>query len=95
MVGSVAGGRVAGTWEAAMTRLADLLEAIRQHPAFPELLEQIRAPRQPRFRSSILDREQAEELKNFTYKSAYLAGRRDQHNQWVALLTGECPKEVE
>ena len=68
--------------------LAHLLVELRQHPAFPELL-QVEAPRLPRFRPS-----QAEEAAKAHATWVYQSGRRDQHDYWLALLTGQATKEA-
>jgi hypothetical protein len=64
--------------------LAALLEGVRQHPGYPELLEAVEAPRLPRFRIS----QSADPNKTFAVW-AYQSGRRDQHELWLALLTGK------
>ena len=67
--------------------LHQLLEDLRQHPAFPDLKKAVAAPQLPRFKIS-----QAVEPDQAFAAWAYNSGKRDQHDAWLALLTGEVPK---
>ncbi len=67
--------------------LRALLVDLRQHPAFPVLLRAIQAPQLPRFRTS-----QAQQPDQAFASWAYVSGKRDQHDAWLALLTGQAPK---
>lgn len=73
--------------------LKDILLKIRQHPALNLLLEQISKPEVPRFSMGAYDRFGS--LESFGVRTAYMAGRRDQHNAWLTLLTGEVKKETD
>ena len=68
--------------------LVDLLAHLRQHPAFPDLLTAVEVQRLPRFKTS-----QAQDPHKAFGLYAYHSGRRDQHDAWLTLLTGEAPKE--
>lgn len=63
--------------------LQHLLEGLRAHPAFPELLKAIPAPKLRRFKIS-----QAQEAEKARAEWVYLSGRCDHHDQWTSLLTG-------
>ena len=71
------------------SNLAALLRELRQHPAFLELLEAVELPRLPRFKPS-----QAEEAAKAHATWVYQSGRRDQHDNWLTLLTGHSVKEI-
>lgn len=64
--------------------LKALLLDLRQHPHFPLLLEAIPKPALPRFKIS-----QAQEVEKARANWIYRSGQADQHEMWLALLTGE------
>jgi hypothetical protein len=64
--------------------VAALLADLRQHPAFPDLLTAVEAPRLRRFKHS-----QAGEVEKARALWIYTSGRCDQHDDWLALLTGQ------
>ena len=65
--------------------LQALVMELRQHPAFPELLKRIEPPPIPRFRHS-----QASEVEKARAEWIYASGKRDQHDLWLSVLTGEA-----
>ena len=64
--------------------LAHLLETLRQHPGFPELLKEIPEPQLPRFKIS-----QAAEAEKARAQWIYESGRIANHEQWIGFLTGK------
>lgn len=68
--------------------LADLLFRIRQHAAFPELLEAVERPRLRTFNPA---RDVDLEISRNSW--VYTSGRIKQHNDWVLFLTGQV-KEI-
>lgn len=72
------------------TPLQELLFRVRQHPAFPELLRLVQAPRSPRYRPSRPDHPD-----KATADFAYHSGKLDQHEMWLAMLTGRDPARDE
>ena len=66
--------------------LKSLLLDLRQHPAFPEFLKAVEAPRLPRYRPSMDYRQE-----KFSADTIYHSGKRDQHDMWLGFLTGEAP----
>lgn len=64
-----------------------LLIDIRQHPAFRDLLKSVEAPQITQFRLK-----DAEQIETARAKWIYQSGRKDQHEAWLHLLTGEAPK---
>jgi hypothetical protein len=68
--------------------LSLLLDQVRQHPAFPELLKAVQAPALPQFRAS-----QAAEVEKARAEWIFSSGKKQQHDMWLALLTGKPPKE--
>ena len=68
--------------------LEALLAELRQHPAFQELLKAVHRPQPPQFKVS-----QAQEADAFGALAIYASGKRAQHEMWLALLTGQPPKE--
>lgn len=65
-------------------RLQSLLMDLRQHPAFPELVKAVEMPKLPRFKRSQAQAVEAERS-NWIFQS----GKREQHESWLALLTGQ------
>lgn len=63
--------------------LADLLVRIRQHPGFRELLAYVPVPEMPRYRPS-----KGGDLESIGASMAYASGARDEHERWIAFLTG-------
>lgn len=63
---------------------------IRQHPLFPELLKAVPAPKIRRFRKS-----EAAEAEKARAEWIYLSGKCDQHDAWLALLTGQAPDALQ
>lgn len=63
--------------------LASLLFEIRQHPAFPELLNAVERPRAPRFKPN-----GAETAEQFGAKAIYASGAQAQHDAWIQFLSG-------
>jgi hypothetical protein len=72
------------------SNLAALLGELRHHPAFPELVAAVECPRLPRFKVS-----QADEAAKAHATWVYQSGRRDQHDYWLALLTGQAKETNE
>lgn len=70
--------------------LRSLLEDIRQHGAFPELLSLMAKPRLHTFRLS-----EAEKSETARARWIYESGQLAQHNLWLELLTGVKPSEQE
>ena len=68
--------------------LKDLFRTMREHPGFNELISQIPPPSIPRFTTAKI----AESDKTYI-ELIFKSGKREQHNQWLALLTGKPPKE--
>ncbi len=69
-------------------QLDELLFTIRQHPAFPELLNAIGAPDIKPFRpSGRPDEQYADHI--------YRSGRRVQHESWRQFLIGEPTSQQE
>ena len=64
-------------------RLDALLFTIRQHPGFREFLTAVAPPEMPRYRPS-----KGGDLETLGAAMAYASGARDQHEAWLALLTG-------
>lgn len=62
--------------------LAALLFNIRQHPGFKELLTAVAPPEMPRYRPS-----KGGDLETLGAAMAYASGAKDQHENWIALLT--------
>lgn len=60
--------------------LKDLLERMREHPSFPELLKAVEPPDLKRFRLSADSQSQKDE---FVFRS----GRIQQHELWQEFLT--------
>lgn len=69
--------------------LKDLLFKVRQHPAFQELLEAVEAPRTPRYRPS-----KGKDVPTLGAETIYASGALDQHDRWIALLTGQASQET-
>jgi hypothetical protein len=69
--------------------VAALLADLRQHPNFPDLLKAVEVPRLPRFRIS-----QAAEVEKARAEWIYKSGQRNQHDAWLAFLTGEAQQET-
>jgi len=63
--------------------LAALLETLRHHPAFPELLKAIQEPQLPHFKIS-----EAAAVETARAKWIFESGRRDYYNYVMTLLTG-------
>lgn len=68
--------------------LKDLLKIIREHPGFDELLTKLQAPRTPRFTAGKIG-----EHEQFLIETIFKSGKREQHSQWLSLLTGK-PQET-
>lgn len=68
--------------------LESLLNIVRNHPGFPELLNAVETPRIPKFRPSRADNVE-EERARWIHQS----GRRDQHDRWLLILTGKAPDD--
>lgn len=64
--------------------VAALLADLRQHPAFPLLLKAVETPQLPRFKAS-----QAQEAEKARATWIYQSGKKDQHDAWLFLLTGQ------
>jgi hypothetical protein len=69
--------------------LKSLLFQIRQHPAFPELLKSVETPRLPRYRRS-----KGADVPAMGAEIIYASGALDQHESWIALLTGRTSQET-
>jgi hypothetical protein len=63
---------------------AALLADLRQAQGFLELLKALETPRLPRFKAS-----QAQEAEKARATWIYESGRLDQHERWLAFLTGK------
>lgn len=70
--------------------LQSLLLEIRQHPAFPEMLKMVPEPRLSRFRRS-----SATKPDEAFAQWAYESGALNQHELWLANLTGTDLTEKE
>ena len=70
--------------------LTSLLLDLRQHPAFKEFLAENPVPPLPRFKRS-----QAVEVERARAEWIYQSGKRDQHDVWIAFLTGQVPEREE
>lgn len=68
--------------------LQDLLERMREHPAFPELLKQVDAPMLPAFK------EGEDPLRQFS-SFAFRSGARRQDSIWRQFLTSFVPSQQE
>lgn len=66
--------------------LQSLLADLRQHPAFPELLKAVETPIVPRFRKS-----KAGSVEEARAEWIHQSGKREQHDLWLAILTGKVP----
>lgn len=66
--------------------LKDLLDYMRQHPAFPELLKAVPAPAVRNFKLSEAERADAQ-----TAQWIYRSGQTAMHEQWRFLLTDYDP----
>jgi hypothetical protein len=64
--------------------LASLINDLRQHPAFPDLIAAIPAPTIPRFRVS-----QAAEVEKARAAWIFESGKQAQHDLWLTILTGK------
>ena len=70
--------------------LIDLLHLIRGHASFPELLKAVERPRISPFRPSDADKPEESRAK-WILESGKLAN----HEQWIAMLTGNSTSEQE
>jgi hypothetical protein len=70
--------------------LIAMLRDLRQHPAYPELLKALPRPQLRRFRIS-----QAQEAEKARAEWIYLSGQAEQHDKWLALLTGQAPEPLQ
>jgi hypothetical protein len=70
-------------------QLKDLLFRIRQHPGFQELLHTLEPPGLPRYRKS-----KALDVATMGAETIYASGALDQHERWIALLTGQASQET-
>lgn len=61
--------------------LKALLQELRQHHAFSELLEAVEVPRFPRWRKG-------DAARDFGEQAIHAQGAQEQHERWLALLTG-------
>lgn len=66
-----------------MNPLDDLLFAIRQHPAFQELLKSVEAPKVRPFTPK-----DAAQIEQSRAQWIYESGQLKQHQNWIARLTG-------
>lgn len=66
--------------------LKSLLADLRQHPGFPELLKAVETPQIPRFRKS-----RAGDVESARAEWIHQSGKREQHEMWLAFLTGKVP----
>lgn len=66
--------------------LQNLLETMREHPAFPELLKAVDLPPMKPFRPG-----QATDIQ--TSEWIYRSGRQAQHDRWIGVLTNYVPRE--
>lgn len=64
--------------------LQSLLFDLRQHAAFPELLKAVEFPPLKTYKPSSGD-----DLQQTGAKFAHYSGRKDQHDNWLAFLTGD------
>ena len=64
--------------------LKDLFRIMREHPGFPELLSLVPPPSLPKFTTAKIA-ESEKTCIEWIFKSA----KREQHNQWLSLLTGK------
>lgn len=64
--------------------LKDLFRKMREHPGFPELLSRIPQPTLPKFTTAKIAESEKVYIE-WIFKSA----KREQHNQWLSLLTGK------
>lgn len=69
--------------------LENLLQGLRQHPAFPELLAAVSRPQLPRFKVS-----QVASAHEANAKWIYESGRLAAHEAWVATLTGKPASDL-
>jgi hypothetical protein len=67
--------------------LSDLLDYMRQHPCFPELLKSIEPPALLPFKRS-----QAGETEAQTSDWIYRSGQRAMHDAWRSVLIGSDPQ---
>jgi hypothetical protein len=65
-----------------------LLEDIRQHPAFPELLKAVSCPPMPRFKPN-----SPESTEIMGSKFLFASGQADQHERWLTFLRGTTQQE--
>lgn len=63
--------------------LKALLVVMRQHPGFQELLKALEPQPLPRYRVS-----KGKDVPTMGAETIYASGALDQHERWVALLTG-------
>ena len=63
--------------------LKALLFIMRQHAAFPELLKAVEPQATPRYRPS-----KGKDVPTMGAEMIYASGTLDQHERWIALLTG-------
>lgn len=70
--------------------LKSLLSDIRQHPAFPEMLRELQAPKLPRFKPN-----SPESTETMGAKFLFASGQADQHERWLAFLTGSPTSQQE
>lgn len=66
-----------------MNPLEDLLFAIRQHPAFQQLLAKVERPNVKPYRPA-----DAAQIERSRADWIYQSGQLDQHKRWLVLLTG-------
>ena len=68
--------------------LKEYLDHIRAHPIFPELLKAVEKPKISPFRSS-----EADQSEKARAKWIFESGKKHQHDQWVAFLSGKTSEE--
>lgn len=68
--------------------LKGLLEDIRQHPAFPDLLQAVMCPPLPRIKPNSMDSAEI-----MGAKFLFASGQADQHERWLIFLRGTTQQE--